>query len=179
MEENLTNEEAVQNDIELLQKTTDLIAQQPDTNVQVVKIDNPSDKLEQAYLDYVTHNFEIQSKKDQEFDDYLKEEIKQARLSGELNSNQLMTIFLNYQTSMNDRYSRMVQPFAQMALEKERLRAQEASLQASFGGNKADFNELNKEVPKEVLQGLSTFTQIMSGLLDHPNQEKPVDEKES
>lgn len=177
MSENFEQEETVEDkEIALLNRANELASQQPDENVQAVKIVSPSDKLNEAYFNYAKHNFEEISKRDEDFTKYLQDEIKEARKNGELNANQLMTIYLNQQTSNNDRYSRMVQPFAQMALEKERIKATEESMRAATGGGGAtNYGEMNKEMPKEVLQGLSIFTQIMSQINVQNVDKKVVD----
>lgn len=141
------------------------------------KIDKPGEYLEGAFLKYVIDNFEKASKED-EFTNFLKEQIKERVISGDMSSNQLMTIFLNHETSQNDRLSRLIQPFAQMTIAKQQMETQQAMLQQqqlNVMVEDNDYKAMNSKLTKETIQGLSTLNNLLSVLKE--NKDLTVEEK--
>lgn len=153
-------------DLKTLENLNKAIIVQPSTAVQQAQITSPGDKLEEAFSTYVLDAFTA-SKKEDEFSTFLKETIKDQIAKGEMSSNQIMTIFLNHETTVNDRLSRLIQPFAQLSIAKKQaeIQAQTMQLTAGVNINSGNYDDANKSASKEVLQGLSTFNSLIGSLM--------------
>ncbi len=168
--------------IDTLVSLNTAIESQPTQAVEAARINSPSDRLEEAFTSYVTSQLQA-SKKDEEFSDFLRDQVKGQLELGTMNANQLMTILLNFETSKNDRLSRFIQPFAQLSLANKQaeLQAQmvmqEAAVQQETSSlASGNYKIANQELSKEVLQGLSTFNHIISQMTSKMEQQ-PSEEK--
>jgi hypothetical protein len=164
------SEEDADKNIEKLNEMKDIINTEPNREVQESKINDPSAGLENSFEKFVEHAFTA-SQKSWDFNDFLQDKLKEDIKDGKVNTNQLLTLYINHNISLNDRMSRLIQPFAQMSLKQAELATLE-NINKNEPLNMKDAKQMNEGANKRVLQGLDSLNKLISVVL------KPEEVKE-
>lgn len=155
-----------------------ILPKEKEENTDIIPIPSPPnrvDPLEEALTKFMVKAYEESSQKDFDFEDYLQIKLREAIESGEISGPQLMTLYLNHQTSRNDRLSRLITPFANIAAKKAELASLEAikELELKHSIDSEDFKSANEKAPsKNILQGLSTLNQLLGEFASNQKEEE-------
>jgi|LSQA01.1.fsa_nt_gi hypothetical protein len=145
---------------------------------------NPIEMLDESFAKFVKDAFEYNYDKD--FDIFIQNELKERIKTGEVNANQLIALFINNKTAQNDRLSRLINPFAQVALAKRQAELaatnQMGGVSINIGGggqvngtSNQDMKQLNANTDKKVLQGLNDFNNLLTTLLNKKEENNAVE----
>ncbi len=144
------------NDIETLHDLNDALTSPDSPAVNAVKIVDPLDSLERSMGEFVSDSLALVTKR-HSFEEELMESVRESL--PEASFEQKATLLMEQQRANNDMHTRVVQPFAIIATEKAKARAEQGGV---FGGDGASSGDSTfKKAPKEILQGLTALNQLL------------------
>lgn len=163
---NMKETPLVSKEIATLEKMNELSQITP-ASVTAVKIESPTEAVEQKLSDFVRDAFAA-TNKDLEFNEKLKEELL-SRLDS-MSENQLLALFSSTNLNLNDKISKLIAPTFQLMTAKQNAEIaernrQEAAQQAAVNvniGNSQGMRSVNEIAPQEALQGLNTIFNLIN-----------------
>lgn len=163
---NMKETPLVSKEIATLEKMNELSQITP-ASVTAVKIESPTEAVEQKLSDFVRDAFAA-TNKDLEFNERLKEELL-SRLDS-MSENQLLALFSSTNLNLNDKISKLIAPTFQLMTAKQNAEIaernrQEAAQQAAVNvniGSSQGMRSVNEIAPQEALQGLNTIFNLIN-----------------
>lgn len=163
---NMKETPLVSKEIATLEKMNELSQITP-ASVTAVKIESPTEAVEQKLSDFVRDAFAA-TNKDLEFNEKLKEELL-SRLDS-MSENQLLALFSSTNLNLNDKISKLIAPTFQLMTAKQNAEIaernrQEAAQQAAVNvniGSSQGMRSVNEIAPQEALQGLNTIFNLIN-----------------
>ena len=165
-------------EIKTLSTLNDHMNNQPSPLVQQSQIDDPTSAVENTLLSFMEGSFRS-IKEDIDFENEMKDALRERAKEGKLNENQIISLLINKGTVTNDRISKLLGPFTQLSVARrnqETALAQSGAIPVSTLGE--TYKKLNQDTPTEIQQGLATLNMLLTRIVPQNGGQKIVPTEE-